>query len=147
MKKIFSFAVALIACALAFTSCDPKIDSPLVGGWLINGTLTIVDPSTGTSTTYDAEHSINFFDNGQYQYNIYIKNTFDGIYYRGTWSVKENQVTIRTQKYGPIKDNTFYVDSSFQPKEEVATWEIKDHYLYLTYSVGRKVHFYVGSGL
>ena len=33
MKKFLFFAIALVAGALAFTSCDKKVDSPLVGTW------------------------------------------------------------------------------------------------------------------
>ena len=51
MKKFLS--LALVACALAFTSCEPKIDSPIVGSWNARGTLAIINPSTGTTQYYD----------------------------------------------------------------------------------------------
>ena len=146
MKKFFSFAIALVACALAFTSCELKIDSPLVGSWNNSGKLTLIDASTGTSQSYDAHYWLSFFDNGQFQNNVYITGTFDGVYRKGTWSVKGDQVTIRKQVGGRIQNNNFYNDSSFEPTEEVATWSIKDHYLTLTYSDGHIEQYYDGSG-
>lgn len=148
MKKFFSFAIALVASALAFTSCEneAKIDSPLVGGWNTRGELTLIDESTGESKTYDADHSFTFFDNGQWQYNIYIHDTFNGVYKRGTWSVKENKLTLRTQISGTISNNNFTPKSGFQPTEEVVTWYIEDHYLFLTYSNGDILRLYDGSG-
>ena len=146
MKKIFSFAIALVACALAFTSCDPYTNSPLVGSWLANGTLTLLDATTGVSKVYDANHSIHFFDNGQFQYNVYIKGTTDGIFKRGVWAAKGDQLTLRTQKAGEIRSNEFVYDNSFKTTDEVVTWSIDGHYLTLTHADGSKEIFYDGSG-
>ena len=145
MKKIFAFAFALVASALVFTSCEKKIDSPLVGGWNTSGTLTIIDASTGPPQEYDADFQLTFFDNGQLQNNIYIKGTFNGIYRKGTWSVNGNQVTIRKQVGGTIQNNNFINDNTFKPTEEVAEWSIENNYLYLNYTDGRKERYYDGS--
>ena len=145
MKKFFSLVIALVACALTFTSCQPKIDSPIVGGWNTRGVLVVVDPASGASVEREVSHSLNFFDNGQYQYNIYYYGTFDGYVKRGTWSVKDNNLTIRTEKAGKIRNNEFVYDD-FTRKEEVVTWRIENHYLYLTYDDGHVESFYDGSG-
>ena len=138
MKKILFFAIALVASVLAFTSCQPTIDHPLVGGWRHSGIFVV------EAQEYYVDVSLNFFDNGQYQRNIYIEGTFDGWSDRGEWSVKEDKLTIYTQKAGTIKDNNFSYSS--QNIEEVVTWRIEDHYLYLTYSDGTVEKFYDGSG-
>ena len=142
MKKLFSFAIALVACALAFTSCETKIDSPIVGGWNTRGILVEVN-ADGTSQEAEVSHSLNFFDNGQYQYNIYYYGTFNGYVKRGTWSVKGDKLTIRTEKSGKINNNEF-VYNDFTVKEEVVTWRIDGHYLILTYSDGHEESFYDG---
>ena len=150
MKKHFSFVIALVACALAFTSCNPKVDSPLVGGWNTRGTLLEIDPTTGASVYRDVHHSLHFFDNGQFQHNIYYyddngNQTFDGYVSRGTWSVKDDIVKFRTEKSGKIRNNEFIYDSSFKPTTDEATWRIDGHYLYLKYaSDGHEESYYDG---
>ena len=139
MKKFSCFAIALVACALAFTSCETKIDSPLVGGWNTRGTLVEIDPSDGSQQVYEVLHSLSFFDNGQFQHSIYYYDgqgytTANGYVTSGTWSVKENKVTIRTEKSGKIRNNEFIYDSSFKPTTDEATWRIEGHYLYLIYA-------------
>ena len=127
MKKFFYFAIALVACALAFTSCNQKIDSPLVGWWSA-GTY-VVDETTHQERA--ARNDLNFIDNGQFQQNLYYDGTFDGLYAMGTWSVKDNKVTIRKNTSGTINNNNFVADPSFEPYTEVYTWRIEGHYLYL----------------
>lgn len=145
MRKFLFFAIALVASVLAFTSCETKIESPLVGGWSNQGEIVVVKPDGTTQTVYGS-NSLNFFDNGEYQRNIYIEGTFDGWVQRGEWKVKEDKVTIYTQKSGTINNNNFVYDSSFKPVEEVATWRIENHYLYLTHSDGTVERLYDGSG-
>ena len=145
MKKFLSFAIAIIACALTFTSCDPNIDSPIVGNWNTRGYLVETDPTDGISREYEVSLSLSFFDNGQYQYNIYYYGTFNGYVKRGTWSVKDDKLTIRTQKSGKIRNNEFIYDN-FTTTEEVVTWRIEGHYLHLTYSDGHEESYYDGSG-
>ena len=132
MKKYFFFAIALVVCALAFTSCNPKIDSPLVGWWSV-GTY-VVDETTQQERA--ARNELNFFDNGQFQQNIYYNGTFDGLYARGTWSVNGNKVTISKTTSGTIKNNNFVADPSFKPYTEEYTWHIEGHYLYLETAEG-----------
>lgn len=139
MKKYFFFAIALVACALAFTSCDTKIESPLVGGWNHRGILTEIDLTTGSEVEREVLYSLHFFDNGEFQHSIYYYDsegytTSDGYVKRGKWSVKDNKVTIRTEQSGKIRNKEFIFDSSFKPSTDEATWRIEDHYLYLIYA-------------
>ena len=145
-------ACCMALCALSFTSCDPKIDSPLVGGWNTRGTLIEIDPASGSQVYYEVLHMLHFFDNGQFQHNIYYYDdhgylTTDGLVTRGTWSVKDNKVTIRTQQSGKIRNNEFIYDSSFKPTTDEATWRIEGRYLYLKYaSDGHEESYYNGKG-
>ena len=139
MKKFFTFAIVLVASVLSFTGCQPTIDHPLVGSWRHSGAILVVD-----NQEYYVSNSLNFFDNGQYQRNIYIDGTFDGWSDRGEWSVKGDKLTIYTQKAGTIKNNNFSYSST--NIEEVVTWRIEGHYLYLTYENGDEERFYDGSG-
>ena len=137
MKKYFYFAIALVACALAFASCNPKIDSPLVGWWSA-GTY-VVDETTHQERA--ARNDLNFIDNGQFQQNLYYNGTFDGLYAIGTWSVKGNKVTISKSTSGTISNNDFIPDSSFKPYTEDYTWRIEGHYLYLQTADGTVYEF------
>ena len=141
MKKYFYFVIALVACALAFTSCNQKIDSPLVGWWSV--ATHVVDATTQEERA--ARNELNFFDNGQFQQNIYYDGTFDGLYARGTWSVNGNKVTITKDTSGTINNNNFVVDSSFKPYTEVYTWRIEGHYLYLQTADGEVYEFRDGN--
>ena len=149
MKKIFSFAIALVACALAFTSCEPKIDSPLVGGWNHGGYY--IDAE---GNEYNALFSFHFFDNGDFQHNISILTgevaIHDAFVKQGSWSVKDDEVTLHYKKGGKSHDGQITYDSSFKPYDEVAKWRIEGHYLYLTRFIGTEdeivEEFYDGSG-
>ena len=137
MKKYFSFAIALVASALAFTSCNQKIDSPLVGWWSV--ATTVYDETTQQERA--ASNELNFFDNGQFQQNLYYKGAFDGFYAMGTWSVNGNKVTISKTTSGKINNNNFVADSSFKPYTEEYTWRIDGHYLYLQTADGTVYEF------
>jgi len=150
MKKYFSFAIALLACAFTFTSCEPKIDSPLVGGWSYRGTLTEIDVTTGYQVEREVLYSLHFFDNGDFQHSIFYYDdygyaTADGYVKQGSWSVKEDKVTINTKKSGVIRNKEFIYDSSFKPTTDEATWRIDGHYLILKYaSDGHEESYYDG---
>ena len=139
MKKFFFFAIALVACVLAFTSCDPtpKIDSPLVGSWSV-GTY-VVDETTHQERS--ARNWLHFIDNGQFQQNLYYDGTFDGFYAKGSWSVKGDKVTISKSTSGKINNNNFVEDSSYKPNTVEYTWHIDGHYLYLQTADGTVYEF------
>ena len=152
MKKFLS--LALVACALAFTSCEPKIDSPIVGSWNARGTLAIVNPSTGTTQYYDVLRMFYFSDNGTFQYNDYLYNdagiaTSDGYILQGSWSVDGDKLTLNTKKSGTVSSNNITYDSDFKPVSELIKWHIDGHYLHLTRNYGtdkeREEAFYDGS--
>ena len=141
MKKFFSFAVALVACAMVFTSCEVKIDSPLVGSWNHRSTLNL------DGVEYDALTSIYFIDNGQVSYNTskLEEVIHDNYITEGTWSVDGNKVTFYWQKQGVRHDGVASYDSSFKATTEVCPWEIKEvngrKHLYLTRYQGTEKEF------
>lgn len=150
MKKFFSFVIALVACAITFTSCEKKIDSPLVGSWN-HGGYYIDDKGE-----YEALFSLHFFDNGDFQYNVSILPTDGGITIHtsyetfGSWDVDGDKVTLHCKKYGVSQDGQITYDSKFKPYDEEAKWRIDGHYLYLTRYIGTEEEieerFYDGSG-
>ena len=150
MKKFFSFAIALVVCAMTFISCETKIDSPLVESWNRRGVLVEVDAETGTSVEYNALFDLYFFDNGQWQYNIHKYDAYgdldinNGYIKRGTWSVKENKLTLRTAQSGKIVNKQPVYDGSFKPTTEEITWRIDGHYLHLTFADGHEEEYYDG---
>lgn len=88
MKKFFIFALALVAGALAFTSCDKnKVDSPLVGTWECH--------------REDVPHflQVNFHADGKLDYREYME---DGIYntMEGTYSIKGDTYTAHFTRHG-----------------------------------------------
>jgi hypothetical protein len=137
MKKYFYFAIALVVCALACTSCNQKIDSPLVGWW--SASTYVVDETTHQERA--ARNDLNFIDNGQFQQNLYYQGTFDGLYAMGTWAVNGNKVTISKTSSGTINNNNFVNDYTFKPYTEEYTWRIEGHYLYLKTADGEEYQF------
>lgn len=152
MKTIKLFAALCCVSAMLFTSCENKIDSPLVGGWNLRGILTEIDVTTGSEVERQVLYSLHFFDNGQFQHSIYYYDdqgypTSDGYVKRGTWSVKEDKVTFRTEQSGKIVNKEFVYDISFKPTTDEATWRIENHYLYLKYaSDGHEESYFDGKG-
>ena len=150
MKKFFSFAFALAACAMTFISCETKIDSPLVESWNRRGVLVEVDAESGTSVEYNALFDLYFFDNGQWQSDIHKYDAYgdldinNGYTKRGTWSVKENKLTLRTAQSGKIVNKQPVYDGSFKPTTEEITWRIDGHYLHLTFADGHEEEYYDG---
>ena len=148
MKKFFTFAFALVASALVFTSCEKKIESPLVGTWSTGrGTYAVHSPIDGSVIgTYECTTSYTFFDTGKYQYCINIieqevdergMNPIRDVYTtEGTWKAEGNQLTLHKEKYGLRHDGVMTYESKYKPSEEVIKWEIKDNNLYLTYYAG-----------
>ena len=154
MKKIFSYVIALMACALTFSGCEKKIDSPLVGNWNIRGTLAVVN-ADGTTSYYAVLRRFSFIDNGTFQYNDYLFDsqdyaTSDGWILTGTWEVDGDMLTLHKQKFGTVKNNEPTFEASFKAKDELIKWRIADHYLHLTRNYGAadqyEEEFYDGSG-
>ena len=149
MKKFFAFAIALVTCALTFTSCEKKIESPLVGSWNTRGGAYIVDISTGQTQYFEnAERWFHFHDNGQFQYFLYT-STFNGYTKEGTWSVDGDILTLHWTKYGVVTNNNTVYNSKFIPEDETVKWRIDGHYVYFTRNYGtdkeETVSFYDGS--
>ena len=151
MKKFFTFAIALVASALALSSCQPTIDSPLVGSWNARGLLYVEDEGED----YETLRMFHFFDNGDFQYNEYLYTSDgiasnDGYILTGSWSVDGDILTLHKKKYGTCHagQNTF--DSSFKPSDETNKWFIDGHYLHLIRLYGTEdafeETFYDGSG-
>lgn len=151
MKKIFTFAIVLVASALSFTSCEAKIDSPLVGSWNARGLLYVEEEFEW----YETLRMFHFFDNGDFQYTEYIYDdkgylTDNGEILTGSWEVNGDILTLHKKKYGTIQagQTTFY--SSFKPSSETNKWFIEGHYLHLIRLYGTddefEEEFYDGSG-
>ena len=146
MKKFFSFAIALVTCALVFTSCEQKIDSPLVGGWTAGrGTLEVVNPIDNTVEVRECSVSINFFDNGRFQHDISLLEEADASGYsairdsyslEGSWTVDGDKLTLRKEKYGLRHDGQMTYSKDYKPSEELVKWVIDGHHLKLTRNLG-----------
>ena len=133
MKKSFSFAIALVATALALVSCEQKIDSPLVGSWNARGTLYVADEDH----YYDVLRCFFFIDNGHFQYNDYFYDgdgvaTDEGYILEGTWTVDGDKLTLHKTQFGTCKGSERKYNSNFQPSDEVIKWRIDGHDLHLT---------------
>lgn len=146
MKKFFIFA--LVACALAFTSCEPKIDSPLVGSWNTRGYI------LEEGVVRECLCAFSFFDNGTFNYGDYIIEdgyaVHDGYVTEGAWSVDGDKLTLRKQKAGKSHDGNRTYDPNYKASEELIKWHIDGHYLYLVRYYGtsdqREESYYDGKG-
>ena len=135
MKKFFSFAAALLACVLTFTSCEKNIDSPIVGKW--NASLVI--------KTDDGEFSgmriFSFYPSGSFHYADYFISS-DGVMRdainatEGTYKLDGDKVTLHFKNFGTIKNGEPTWDKDFKPYDELAKWRVEGAYLYLTRNAG-----------
>lgn len=83
MKKLFIFAIALVAGALAFTSCEKEPSNPLVGTWTYQ---TPVRDGQQNTYTFIFDEKNNFsFEDLYYQYGSF----WDGRQQTGTYDIDE----------------------------------------------------------
>ena len=138
MKKILFFAMALVACALAFTSCDKnKVDSPVVGTWRYQ---TPPAPDSGWFGVYI------FTFNGDGTFALYdyaygpgadLSKPYDGFVWRGPYEINGDIITIHKEKYGMAKaDGTEEYDDEWQSEDEKLKFSINGNIMHITRDYG-----------
>ena len=139
MKKLFIFAMAFVASALVFTSCDNntnKVDSPLVGSWRHQ---TDPAPDSGWFGVY----IVNFEANSTFALYDYAyaggsgTEPHDGFVWKGTYEIQEDIVTVHYEKYGmAYGDGREEFDKEYEPNDEQMKFRFEGQTLILTREYG-----------
>lgn len=142
MKKFFILAIALVASALVLTSCETKIDHPLVGNWNAKGLFY----NEEEFEFYDTYRTFRFLDNGDFQYTEYLYDledrlTNDGAFLEGSWSVDGDILTLHKKKFGTIEGGKFIYDDSYKLPDETNKWFIEGLTLHLIRLYGTEDEF------
>ena len=103
MKKFIIFAMALVAGAMTFTSCEKdKIDSPLVGTW--EDVVTYYDEGRDLSTimesiiTFDGKGNYVLEEGKYFQYGKSERETHGRGIEHGSYSIDGNLVTVHHEE-------------------------------------------------
>ena len=134
MKKFFIFAIALVASALTFTSCDKNnIDSPVVGTW--------------AQIEEDMEYFITFDGKGNYTYinNYYfydidtgekIQTPHEHVVIKGSFKIDGDIITVHNESQTISMDGGPAESIEWEPYDEQMKFRIEGNSLYLTRSYG-----------
>lgn len=137
MKKILFFAIALVAGALAFTSCDSKkdnIDSPLVGTWRYQtppapdsgwyGVYIFTFKANGTFSLIDEAHAPG------------SEEMHDGFIWEGPYEIKDDIITIHKDKMGELHGDKIEYYTDYEPSDEKIKFALNGNKLTLTRDYG-----------
>lgn len=136
MRKILFFAIALVAGALAFTSCEDgnKVNNPLVGTWR-HQTEPAEDSGWFSVCLYTFNND-GTFASYDYAYGpgADLSKPHDGFVRKGTYEIKDDIITLHCEKYGQVHEGTeeFYEDG--QPMDETVKFRLDGSTLYLTFN-------------
>ena len=139
MKKFFIFAIALVASALTFTSCDKNnIDSPVVGTW--------------AQIHEDMEYFITFDGKGNYTYinNYYfydqetgvkIPTPHEHVVIKGSFKIDGDIITVHNESQTISMDGGPAQDIEWEPYDEQMKFSISGNTLHLVRDYGTEYAF------
>ena len=139
MRKFFIFAIALVASALTFTSCDKNnIDSPVVGTW--------------AQIHEDMEYFITFDGKGNYTYinNYYfydidtgekIQTPHEHVVIKGSFKIDGDIITVHNDTETISMDGGPAQDIEWEPYDEQMKYSVKGNTLHLIRDYGTESAF------
>ena len=129
MKKVLFFAIALVASALVFTSCEKNSDNPLVGTWQY-----IED--YGPDRT---EKKVIFEGSNKFTYSEYMylnDQVHYGYMYKGTYKIDGDMVYVHYTGFMSTIDGEMHEHSDFEPYDDQFKYSIDGKTLTITYLPG-----------
>ena len=129
MRKFFIFAFALVASALALTSCENNTDNPLVGTWDYNTENDIL------SVIFKANNSCEFRD------YVYGDKSKDCNYFEGTYTINGDIITAHITGHGWYYDGVKEPVVGWEPEDEKMKYSINGNTLTLTRYYGEDYAF------
>lgn len=139
MRKFFLFAIALVASALTFTSCDKNnIDSPIVGTW--------------AQIHEDMEYFITFDGKGNYTYinNYYfydqetgkkIETPHEHVVIKGSFTIDGDIITVHNESQTISMDGGPAQDIEWEPYDEQMKYSVNGNTLHLIRDYGTESAF------
>lgn len=139
MRKFFIFAIALVASALTFTSCDKNnIDSPVVGTW--------------AQIHEDMEYFITFDGKGNYTYinNYYfydidtgekIQTPHEHVVIKGSFTIDGDIITVHNDTETISMDGGPAQDIEWEPYDEQMKYSVNGNTLHLIRDYGTEYAF------
>jgi len=129
MRKFLFLAIALVASALVFTSCEGnKIDSPVVGTW--------------AQTEADMDYFITFDGKGNYtyinDYYMYGRDTVphEHVVIEGSFKIDGDIITVHNDKETISMDGGPAENIEWEPYDEQMKFSIQGNTLHLTRQYG-----------
>ena len=139
MKKFFIFAIALVASALAFTSCEGnKIDSPIVGTWAQ------IQEDMEDFITFDGKGNYTFIEN----YYFYDQETgkkieipHEHIVIKGSFKIDGDIITVHNDTETISMDGGPAESIEWEPYDEQMKFSISGNTLHLIRDYGTEYAF------
>ena len=131
MRKFLFFAFALVACVLAFTSCNKKdkdIDSPIVGTW------SIIEPDMDYFITFDGKGNYTYIND----YYMYGRDAVphEHVVIKGSFTVDGDIITVHNDSETISMDGGPAEEIEWEPYDEQMKYSINGNTLHLVREYG-----------
>ena len=133
MKKILLLGAAIISALAMFTACgdDDEVENALVGTWYYKS----VPAEEGA---WMSEITVIFKKDGSYEYQDEAYSSEDAdkahdiMFFTGTYSIKDDVVTISYKSHGWIRDGQRETVPEFETYDEKIKFSVQGKILSLT---------------
>ena len=142
MKKIFLLGAAIIAALTMFTACgdDEEVENALVGTWFYKS-----EPTEDSG--WMSETTVIFKKDGSFEYQDAAYSSEDAdkahdtMFFTGTYSIKDDVVTISYKSHGWIYDGKRETVPEFETYDEKIKFSVQGKTLTLVREYGTEYEY------
>ena len=142
MKKIFLLGAAIIAALTMFTACgdDEEVENALVGTWFYKS-----EPAEDSG--WMSETTVIFKKDGSYEFQDAAYSSEDAdkahdtMFFTGTYSIKDDVVTISYKSHGWIYDGQRETVPEFETYDEKIKFSVQGKTLTLVREYGTEYEY------
>ncbi|MCR4799111.1 MAG: lipocalin family protein [Bacteroidales bacterium] len=142
MKKIFLLGAAIIAALTMFTACgdDEEVENALVGTWFYKS-----EPAEDSG--WMSETTVIFKKDGSFEYQDAAYSSEDAdkahdtMFFTGTYSIKDDVVTISYKSHGWIYDGKRETVPEFETYDEKIKFSVQGKTLTLVREYGTEYEY------
>lgn len=142
MKKIFLLGAAIIAALTMFTACgdDEEVENALVGTWFYKS-----EPAEDSG--WMSETTVIFKKDGSFEYQDAAYSSKDAdkahdtMFFTGTYSIKDDVVTISYKSHGWIYDGKREAVPEFETYDEKIKFSVQGETLSLVREYGTEYEY------
>lgn len=142
MKKIFLLGAAIIAALTMFTACgdDEEVENALVGTWFYKS-----EPAEDSG--WMSETTVIFKKDGSFEYQDAAYSSEDAdkahdtMFFTGTYSIKDDVVTISYKSHGWIYDGQRETVPEFETYDEKIKFSVQGKTLTLVREYGTEYEY------